>query len=330
MNIGPAFNNSLFPLSLHPLLDLWTKYGAFQSDEYMNLLRNFRGNPVIFDGQAYHSNQLLSAVTQFITLRNTINPITSEIINPLGSQLTKQIVISPNFIQGLSNTCNPVLTTTAEDSTAMSLNDAETMAQKSIKKEVFQPETGMENIQSTTDSNSEKTQVEGEARMLKRRMEPQNDWKKDFWTPEKCDMLLKLAVQYRCDWKKVARKFNDRRITPFQVRSKHKELTIKDHFPLRVKFSHEEDILIAKLFTKFGNNWARISQYLPKRSSIMIKNRFYSYIRKKNLIESLLKEGENVKIDIGMDDTNHLSQSPRIVNSIHETEETDYQVSSFS
>ena len=48
----------------------------------------------------------------------------------------------------------------------------------------------------------------------------------------------------------------------------------------RSKFSDEEDNMIIKLYKKYGNKWNQICKFLPNRNSEMIKNRYYSYIRK--------------------------------------------------
>ena len=55
------------------------------------------------------------------------------------------------------------------------------------------------------------------------------------------------------------------------------------------KFTPEEDALIINLYKIYGSTWNNISKYLPNRSSIMIKNRFYSNLKKK------INEEENIK-----------------------------------
>jgi len=67
----------------------------------------------------------------------------------------------------------------------------------------------------------------------------------------------------------------------------------------RRKFSMKEDLLLTKLFNKFGTNWAKISTYFIDRSAVMIKNRFYSYLNKNEklvhvnrVLEEVEKQGD--------------------------------------
>ncbi len=48
----------------------------------------------------------------------------------------------------------------------------------------------------------------------------------------------------------------------------------------RSKFTENEDMLIYKLHNKYGNKWNEISSFFPDRNASMIKNRYYSFIRK--------------------------------------------------
>ena len=47
------------------------------------------------------------------------------------------------------------------------------------------------------------------------------------------------------------------------------------------QWSKEEDQIIVKEFEKIGPKWSRISQKLRGRPENMVKNRWYSHIRKK-------------------------------------------------
>lgn len=105
--------------------------------------------------------------------------------------------------------------------------------------------------------------------------------------------LLKFVVKYKNDWKKVADRFKTRKkkVTNHFLKTRYKELT-NDPYLLRRKFSYEEDLLIAKYYVEYGCDWERISQHFSNRTGTMIKNRFYSYIKKKDLLEQLLQELE--------------------------------------
>jgi len=114
--------------------------------------------------------------------------------------------------------------------------------------------------------------------------------KKDIWTQERVQSLLKWVQQCRYDWKKVAKRFRDPKITPFQVRSKYKLLTQKDFREPRIKFTLKEDLILAKYFSLNGTDWEKISVHFERRSAVMVKNRYYSHIRKKNILNKLLEK----------------------------------------
>jgi len=61
-----------------------------------------------------------------------------------------------------------------------------------------------------------------------------------------------------------------------------------DKFLLRIKFEHSEDVKLAKLYKQNGSKWEQIAHNFPNRTPVMLKNRYYSFIRKH--IKSLLAE----------------------------------------
>ena len=44
---------------------------------------------------------------------------------------------------------------------------------------------------------------------------------------------------------------------------------------------------IITLYLKYGNKWKEIACYFPDRNANMIKNRFYSFLKKKNNIQGI-------------------------------------------
>lgn len=112
------------------------------------------------------------------------------------------------------------------------------------------------------------------------------------WSEKKDKVLKNLAAKCKYDWKKIAKKFNTNEkteFTPLELKQKYKDLT-KVAIPLRVKFSHQEDLQIAKYFEIYGCDWAQISTFFTDRTPMMLKNRYYSHIRKRNLLSSMLDE----------------------------------------
>ena len=74
--------------------------------------------------------------------------------------------------------------------------------------------------------------------------------------------------------------------------ARYKEL-VTDSSVKRVRFTHEEDLLIAKYFNKYGNDWSKIAIHFNNRTPTMLKNRYYSHIRKRNLLDELLSEADD-------------------------------------
>lgn len=126
----------------------------------------------------------------------------------------------------------------------------------------------------------------------------------NIWDKEKDHMLLKLGQQYKCDWKKVSRRFNHKKLTPHFLKTRYKELTCAP-IQRRIKFNHKEDLMIAKYFDKYGSNWTQMATHFQDRTAIMLKNRYYSYIRKRELLEPLLNEVKD--IEKGEVEVDHMS-----------------------
>jgi len=110
------------------------------------------------------------------------------------------------------------------------------------------------------------------------------------------ELIITLGKKYKNDWKRVSKKIyklKGKKMGPTKLRDHFKSLT-KGTLPKRVKFTHDEDLLIAKYFDLYGCDWEKISAHFSNRTPMMIKNRYYSYIRKRSLQEDLLKEATRV------------------------------------
>jgi len=119
-----------------------------------------------------------------------------------------------------------------------------------------------------------------------------------FWTDENIKKMFEWTKQFRQDWKKVAKKFQMKQVTPTMVRNKYRELK-NNELPLWRKFTYEEDMIIAKYYSIYGFQWKKIAEHLKSRTHIMVKNRFYSHIKKRNLIETLVREADE-KFNLGV------------------------------
>jgi len=116
-------------------------------------------------------------------------------------------------------------------------------------------------------------------------------------------LLLELAPKYKNDWKKISKRMfrlHNKKFGLNFLRIKYKELA-DDNVKKRVRFTHKEDLMIAKYSSIYGHDWTKIAYYFSNRTPIMLKNRYY-HIKKKNILNKLVKEveeleKENVNVD---------------------------------
>jgi len=104
---------------------------------------------------------------------------------------------------------------------------------------------------------------------------------KKSWTNEEDQMLIQLVIENGDDgkWSHIAKKMDINR-TGKQCRERY-----HNHLKPEIKkgnWSKEEDALIIELSKKIGNQWARISKFLPGRSDNAIKNRFHAILNRKS------------------------------------------------
>lgn len=120
---------------------------------------------------------------------------------------------------------------------------------------------------------------------------------KGSWTKEEDQMIIELVHKYGKSWSKISKAMVSR--NGKQIRDRY--LNILDPNVRKEKFSVEEDLLLLRLFRRYGPKWAHIAKYFSKRTADMIKNRFHSSI-KKNMkfledLEAELLEKVNSTID---------------------------------
>lgn len=108
------------------------------------------------------------------------------------------------------------------------------------------------------------------------------------WTTEHDQRLIEFGARYKGAWKKIAKRFSQKElITPLFLKNRFNELTSA---PLqrRSKFQPSEDLMLAKYFEQYGPNWAQIATHFQNRTSIMLKNRYYAFIKKKDMMDFLI------------------------------------------
>ena len=95
--------------------------------------------------------------------------------------------------------------------------------------------------------------------------------------------IIELVEKYGLNWEIISKNFPD--FTPEILEERYNNKL--DPKLKRTKFTEEEDEKIVALYSKFGNNWKEIAFYFPDRNANMIKNRFYSFLKKKNNIQGV-------------------------------------------
>mgnify|MGYP002625635696 CR=1 FL=1 len=102
---------------------------------------------------------------------------------------------------------------------------------------------------------------------------------KGAWGKEEDIKLLSLYDKYGKNWAAISKEMPHR--TGKQIRDRF--LNNLDTKYERGKFTKEEDKMILKYYKLFGNSWAKIAKKIKTRTGDMIKNRFYSSLKKEVL-----------------------------------------------
>ena len=99
---------------------------------------------------------------------------------------------------------------------------------------------------------------------------------KGAWDKEEDAKLLTLYEKYGNNWAAISKEMPHR--TGKQIRDRF--LNSLDTKFDRGKFTEEEDQIIIKYYKIYGNSWAKIAKKLKTRTGDMVKNRFYSSLKK--------------------------------------------------
>jgi myb proto-oncogene protein len=99
------------------------------------------------------------------------------------------------------------------------------------------------------------------------------------WTKTEDRDVLDLVSKYGSNWSEIAKHVESR--SGKQIRERFINKLNRDIN--RSKFTEEEDMKILKRWKELGPKWQQIAKESQGRSENMIKNRFYSHIKKKYL-----------------------------------------------
>ncbi|CAD8059701.1 unnamed protein product [Paramecium sonneborni] len=110
-----------------------------------------------------------------------------------------------------------------------------------------------------------------------KRIKPYNYNIRKPWTSKEDQLLLRLVQVHKKNWVQIAKCIPNR--TSKQVRERFVNKLNPDIN--QEPFTKEEDMIIVEGYKNFGSKWCKISKLLKGRPENIIKNRYYSYIRKR-------------------------------------------------
>ena len=112
-----------------------------------------------------------------------------------------------------------------------------------------------------------------------RRIQPYKS--REPWTKDEDKELLELVKNYGKNWSLIASNLDGR--TGKQVRERYLNCLNPDIN--REKFTEEEDEKIVAFYKQNGAKWKVLSSILKGRTENMVKNRFYSFLKRKYNIQ---------------------------------------------
>ncbi|CAD8138880.1 unnamed protein product [Paramecium pentaurelia] len=119
-----------------------------------------------------------------------------------------------------------------------------------------------------------------------KRINPNRIRSRRQWTEEEDLQVLNLIKKFGKNWKAIENHMYGRSGKQIRERFINKlDQTINHN-----EFTQEEDEKIVKLYYQIGPRWSDISKLLKGRPENMIKNRFYSHIKKHYNIQSMNPE----------------------------------------
>jgi len=173
----------------------------------------------------------------------------------------------------------------------------------------FSPKTGDRNLYSfekieLAGSPMSPSTNESEPRFDKRNQLKSESRQPDGWTTADDTLLWTVGTKYNNDWKKVAKRLmiltERSKLSPVFLRERYAKLKL-EKAETREPFSLCEDLKLVGFIQEFGCDWLKISALFGNRGPVKLKNRYYTHILRKNLLENLLatlKENELNQLEL--------------------------------
>ncbi len=109
---------------------------------------------------------------------------------------------------------------------------------------------------------------------------------KGAWTEEEDKLLYEYVKVHGQNWSAISNLLSSR--SGKQIRDRY--LNTLQPGVNKNKFTEEEDELLLKKYKELGPKWSYIAQFFENRTGDIIKNRFYSSLRKKNYKVDYLRQ----------------------------------------
>ncbi|XP_051914937.1 v-myb avian myeloblastosis viral oncogene homolog-like 2a isoform X2 [Hippocampus zosterae] len=117
----------------------------------------------------------------------------------------------------------------------------------------------------------------------------------DCWTKEEDEKIRELVGQFGTNrWSLICKHLNGRVETQCRDRwHTHLEPLLK-----KSSWTHEEDLIIYKARSVFGNRWAEISKLLPGRTEHAVRSRWHGTLKMQPELGQVKKESDTISVDI--------------------------------
>jgi len=118
-----------------------------------------------------------------------------------------------------------------------------------------------------------------------------------IWEIVKDETILELAAKYKNNWKRISKLILETRnlsLLPRVLRKRYDDI-LSHRKSERVRFTHEDDLMIVKYLEKYGLDWTSVASHFEGKTPMMIKNRFYSFIKKRDLYDKYLQEVQRLE-----------------------------------
>ncbi len=107
--------------------------------------------------------------------------------------------------------------------------------------------------------------------------------KRSGWSLQEDDLVLQLVKRYGTKWSAISAHIQGR--TNKQIRDRY--LHVLSASIKKIKWTEAEDQLILSMFKEIGPQWTKISEFLEARTGLQVKNRFHTYLKRKEEISEI-------------------------------------------